>query len=207
MHSMRQVTPEIIQEGIGLLKTGTPVSFPTDTVYALGAPVNDVKCVKKVYEIKRRPFTRALPILLAAADDISLVACGVSDIAKDLMREFWPGALTLVFNKTPFVMDIVTGGKSTVAVRIAAHPLAIEIVKGVGVPLVGTSANIHGKPSPTTAQEVFTQIGGEVELIIDAGRTPGGIESTIIDMSMDKPTIIRQGAVTRKAIEKFCRIY
>ena len=199
--------PEIIKLGISLLKCGSPVSFPTDTVYALGAPVNDAACVKKVYEIKRRPMNQGLPILLAEPGDIDLVASEVSETSRKLMREFWPGALTLVFKKTNFVQDVVTAGRSTVAVRIAAHPLAIEIVIGVGVPLVGTSANIHGQPSPITAQDVAFQIGDEVELIIDGGSTPGGIESTIIDMSTDRPRILRQGAVARATLEKFCHIY
>jgi L-threonylcarbamoyladenylate synthase len=204
---MRGAAPEIIREGINLLKNWQPVSFPTDTVYALGAPVNDGACAKKVYEIKQRPFNQALPILLSDIRDIELVACDISDTARVLMKEFWPGALTLVFKKTPFVSDVVTGGKQTVAVRIAAHSLAIEIVRGVGIPLVGTSANVHGRPSPTTAQDVLSQLGNKVELIIDAGKTPGGVESTIIDMSTDKPVILRQGAVSRQALERFCRIY
>ena len=204
---LQKATSETLLQGISLLKGGRPVSFPTDTVYALGAPINDVACVRKVYEIKQRPLSQALPILLAKPDDIELVALEVSGVSRKLMREFWPGALTLVFRKTPFVPDIVTAGSPTVAVRIAAHPLAIDIVKGVGVPLVGTSANIHGQPSPTTAGDVHSQIGAKVELIIDAGRTPGGVESTIIDMSTDRPRILRQGAVARATLEKFCRIY
>jgi len=207
LSSLRKADNESIRRAIYLLVNGHPVSFPTDTVYALGAPVNYISCVQKVYEIKQRPLSMALPILLGDARDIDLVALGVSDIARRLMKEFWPGALTLVFKKTPFVPDIVTAGSPTVAVRIAAHPLAIEIVKSVGVPLVGTSANIHGRSSPTTAGEVEAQIGDKVELIIDAGKTPGGIESTIIDMSTDKPKILRQGAVARATLEKFCRIY
>jgi L-threonylcarbamoyladenylate synthase len=207
LSSVRKATSETIQQGISLLKSGRPVSFPTDTVYALGAPISDVACIAKVFEIKQRPLNMALPVLLAEPDDVGLVALEVSDTARALMREFWPGALTLVFKKTTFVPDIVTAGSQTVAVRIAAHPLSIEIVKGVGVPLVGTSANIHGRPSPTTAQDVESQIGDKVELIIDAGKTPGGIESTILDMSGDKPRILRQGAVARAQIEKFCRIY
>ena len=207
MSSLCKASPEIIQQGISLLKSGCPVSFPTDTVYALGAPVNDPFCVVKVYEIKQRPLSMALPILIAEPDDVELVALEVSEISRKLMREFWPGALTLIFKKTPFVHDMVTAGNPTVAVRIAAHPLAIEIIGGVGIPLVGTSANIHGKPSPTTAQDVASQIGDKVDLIIDAGKTPGGVESTIIDMSTDRPRILRQGAVARNMLEKFCRIY
>jgi L-threonylcarbamoyladenylate synthase len=207
LSSLRKATSETIQQCISLLKSGRPVSFPTDTVYALGALISDIACVAKVFEIKQRPLTMALPILLAEPDDVDLVAMEVSDAARALMREFWPGALALVFKKTPFVPDIVTAGSPTVAVRITAHPLSIEIVKGVGVPLVGTSANIHGRPSPTTAQDVESQIGDKVELIIDAGKTPGGIESTILDMSGDKPRILRQGAVAQAQIERFCRIY
>jgi len=207
LSSLRKATSESILQAISLLKSGHPVSFPTDTVYALGAPINNATCVRKVFEIKQRPLSMALPILLAEPYDVGLVALDVSDVARAMMQEFWPGALTLVFKKTSFVPDVVTAGSPTVAVRIAAHPIAIEIVRSVGIPLVGTSANIHCKPSPTTAQEVVSQIGDKVELIIDAGRTPGGVESTIIDMSTDRPRILRQGAIACATLEKFCRIY
>jgi L-threonylcarbamoyladenylate synthase len=206
LSSLQKATPQTITKGIELLKLGKPVSFPTDTVYALGAPISDVACVRKVFEIKQRPLNMALPILLSDPAEIELVARDIPDIATALMREFWPGALTLVLKKTSFVPDIVTAGNPTVAVRIAAHPLAIEVVRRVGVPLVGTSANVHGKPSPTTAQEVFEQIGEQVELILDAGKTPGGIESTILDLSTYKPRILRQGAVSKTTIERFCHL-
>jgi L-threonylcarbamoyladenylate synthase len=207
LHPLQIASQKTIKHGIILLKSGHPVSFPTDTVYALGALVNDTACVKKVYEIKQRPLNMALPILIAEPEDVELVALEVPETARILMKEFWPGALTLVFKKTLFVPDIVTAGGPTVAVRMAAHPVALELVMGAGVPLVGTSGNIHGKPSPVTAAEVMSQVGDKVELILDAGRTPGGLESTIIDMSSEKPRILRQGAVSRAALEKFCRIY
>ena len=149
----------------------------------------------------------ALPILIAAPEDVNLVALEVSETAVTLMKAFWPGALTLVFKKTSFVPDIVTAGGSTVAVRIAAHPVATAIVRSAGEPLIGTSANIHGKPSPVTAVEVMSQIGDKIKLILDAGRTPGGFESTIVDISTDRPRILRQGAVSRVELEKFCLLF
>ncbi|MCL2707190.1 MAG: L-threonylcarbamoyladenylate synthase [Dehalococcoidia bacterium] len=196
-----------LRRAVSLLVNGNPVAFPTDTVYALGAPVNYISCIQKIFDIKRRPMNMPLPILLGEARDIDLVACDISDAARNMMRDFWPGALTIVFRKKPFVPDIVTAGQPTVGVRIANHSTTIDIVKWVDVPLVGTSANIHGLPSPLTAQEVDHQIGDSVNLIIDGGKTPGGIESTIIDMSTDKPRILRHGAVPQEALEKYCILY
>ena len=149
----------------------------------------------------------AFPVLIAELKDIGLLALEIPEIARVLIKEFWPGALTLIFKKTRFVPDIVTARSPTVAVRMSAHPVAMEIIKGAGVPLVGTSANVHGKPSPVTAGEVMSQIGDKVELILDAGRTPGGIESTIVDVSTGKPMILRQGAVPHAELEKFCSLF
>ncbi len=206
MSPVQNASSEIIVRGISLLKSGNPVSFATDTVYAMGAPVNDDPCVAKVFEIKQRPLNMALPILLSSADEIRTVASEIPEVAEILMRRFWPGALTLVLKKTALVSDIVTAGGPTVAVRVADHPVAIEIVRRAGVPLVGTSANIHGQPSPVTARDVAAQIGDHVQLIIDSGRAPGGVESTIIDLSSNRIRILRQGAVSRAELEKYCKI-
>ena len=203
---IQKASPESIARAVILLKRGRPVSFATDTVYALSSPVSDQVSIARVFEIKRRPRNMALPILISSIDDIDRVAIDVPEIARILTRHFWPGALTLILNKTSLVSDIVTAGGNTVAVRMPNHPVAIELVKGVGIPLVGTSANIHGNSSPTTAEEVSTQIGSEVELIIDSGKTPGGIESTIVDLSSKKIKILRQGAIERKELEQFCRL-
>jgi L-threonylcarbamoyladenylate synthase len=203
---IQNASPEIISRAVKLLKSGSPVSFPTDTVFALGAAVDDEAAVARVYEIKQRPRNMALPILISSIEEIDAVAIHIPEAARALMRHFWPGALTLVLNKTDLVSDVVTAGGNTVAVRMANHPVAIEMVRRAGIPLVGTSANIHGKKSPVTAQEVVNQIGSEVELIIDSGQTPGGIESTIIDLSSKTVKILRQGAVKRSDLAQFCRI-
>lgn len=207
MADVQDIAYANLRRAVSLLVNGTPVAFPTDTVYALAAPVNCVSCVQKVFDIKQRPITQPLPLLLGEVRDVDLVAYDVSDIARQMMCDLWPGALTLVFRKKPFVSDIVTGGQPTVGVRIANHPVAIDIVKWVDVPVIGTSANLHGLISPLTAQEVQRQIGDKVDLIIDGGKTSGGVESTILDMSTDKPHIIRQGAVLRETLEKYCSIY
>ena len=199
-------TPENLIKAILSLKKGRPVSFPTDTVYALAVPINHPSGVQKIFDIKRRPLNLALPVLIGKAQDIDLVAYDISDTARHLMHNFWPGALTLVFKKKPFVPSIVTGGQSTVGVRVAKHNLVNEIIKSLGVPVVGTSANIHGQPSPTSAQEVAQQLGNRVKLIFDDEKTNGNVESTIIDMSTSIPRILRQGAVSRKAIEKICHV-
>jgi len=196
-----------LRRAVSLLVNGNPVAFPTDTVYALGAPVDFISCVQKIFEIKQRPLNQPLPLLLGAARDVDLVACDISDAARQMMHELWPGALTLVLRKKPFVPDIVTAGQPTIGVRMADHPVALDIIKWVDVPVVGTSANIHGLPSPLTACDVESQIGDKVDLIIDGGRTPGGVESTILDMSTDMPRILRQGAVSSEVLQRYCNIY
>lgn len=207
MADVQDVAYANLRRAVSLMVNGTPVAFPTDTVYALGAPVNYVSCIQKIFDIKQRPMHMPLPLLLGETRDVDLVACDVPDIARQMMHDLWPGALTLVLRKKPFVPDIVTGGQPTVGVRIADHPVTIDIVKWVGVPIIGTSANLHGSPNPLTAMEVEHQIGSVVELIIDGGKTLGGVESTILDMSCDKPRIIRQGAVSREVLQRYCNIY
>ncbi len=123
---MRSATPEIIREGINLLKKGQPVSFPTDTVYALGSPVNDATCAKKIYELKQRPLNQALPILLSDIRDIELVARDISDTARVLMKNFWPGALTLVFKK-PRSYPICHRGETDGCSAHSRHPLATKL--------------------------------------------------------------------------------
>ena len=194
-----------LRQAVSLLVNGHPVVFPTDTVYALGVPVNFISGIQKIFSIKRRPQINALPILLGESRDVDLVACDIPDVARQIMHELWPGALTIVLKKKPFVPDIVTAGLPTVGVRLANHPTTIDIIKWVDVPVVGTSANLHGQPNPTTAQEAALQIGDEVKLIIDGGTTLSGVESTIIDMSVDNPRILRRGAVPQDVLGKYCK--
>ncbi len=195
-----------IKSGIAVLKDGGLVAFPTDTIYGLGACFDNPDAVKRIYEVKKRPYDMALPLLVADELQISEITEYIPDIAALLIKKLLPGGLTLVLPKAESVPAIVTGGGETVAVRITDHPVTIALIRGVGKPITGTSANVSGKPSALTAEETRLQIGDKVDLIIDGGRCGGGIESTIIDVTGDIPRLLREGAIPRAEIEKVCRI-
>jgi L-threonylcarbamoyladenylate synthase len=142
--------------------------------------------------------------LLAEKSDLLKVASVVPEIAWQLAERFLPGGLTLVLRKSPWVPGSVTAGGDTIAVRIPDHPIPIALIRGLGSPIVGTSANLSGKPSPVTAEEVREQLGDEVDLIIDGGRCTGGTESTVLDVSSKVPALIREGAIPRAELAKLC---
>lgn len=194
-----------IEKGIAILKQGGLVAFPTDTVYGLGAGAYLPQAVERVYRVKARPRNMPLPLLLAEISQIAEVAEPVSPLAWRLIHRFLPGALTLVLPKSKAVPDILTPiNRDTIAIRIPAHPIPIALIEGLGTPIVGTSANLSGQPSPLTAAEVYAQLGDRIDLIIDCGRCRGGKESTIIDVTGATPVILREGAISREEIQKIC---
>ncbi len=194
-----------VEQAISVLKQGGVAAFPTDTVYGVGAAINIEKAVAKVYQIKGRPLSRALPILLADKSQIAEVAKVVPPLAWLLADKFLPGALTIVLPKAESIPDIVTGGGNTVAVRIPAHPVPIALVRGLGVPIAGTSANLSGQPSALTSQEAHIQLDNKVDMIIDGGRCPGGQESTLVDLTGETPVILREGAISREELsDAYC---
>ena len=193
-----------VERGISILKQGGVVAFPTDTVYGLGAWANLYQAVERVYQVKERPRNMALPLLLAHTLQISEVAEPVPPVAWLLARSFLPGALTIVLHKSKSVPDIITGGGLTVAVRIPAHPIPVALAEGLGAPIVGTSANLSGRPSALTADEVYVQFGDKIDLVIDGGRCPGGRESTIVDVTGETPVVLREGAISGEELKKVC---
>jgi L-threonylcarbamoyladenylate synthase len=195
-----------IEKGIHLLKNGGLVAFPTDTVYGLGACFSDIDAVERIYQLKQRPRNMGLPLLVADAAQMSEVATAISPAAWLLLRRFMPGALTLVLPRAESVPDIVTGGGGTVAVRIPAHAVPLALIRGVGMPIIGTSANISGRPSALAADEVLSQFGSKLELVIDGGRCPVGRESTIVDVTGDVPRLLRQGAISLQELSQVCQI-
>jgi L-threonylcarbamoyladenylate synthase len=191
-----------ITKAVAILKNGGVVAYPTDTVYGLGACMTDIKAVDRIFQVKGRPKGMALPVLLAEKKQITEIVTEVSPAARRLADEFFPGALTIILPKSALVPDIITGGGKTVAFRIPNHPVPLALVKGLGKPIVGTSANLSGQPSALTAPEVHAQIGNAVDMVIDGGRCPGGIESTVIDLSGEKPVIRRLGAISIEKLRK-----
>ena len=204
---LTKLPPDIqrqVDRGISILKRGGIVAFPTDTVYGLGACANLYQAVERVYKAKQRPRSMALPLLLAHTSQISEVADSVPPIAWLLAYNFLPGALTIVLHKSDSVSDIITAGGLTVAVRIPDHPVSVALVDGLGMPIVGTSANLSGKPSALTAGEVYSQFGEKIDLVIDGGIRPGGRESTIVDVTGETPVVLREGAISREELKQVC---
>lgn len=195
---------EQIEKGIAILRQGGLVAYPTDTVYGLGAAMNLSKAVEKIYAVKGRPLSSALPILLADVSQITEVVSVVPPAAKCFIKHFFPGKLTLILPKSRAVPSSVTGGGDTVAVRVPDHPVPVALIKGLGCPIVGTSANLSGKPSALTAGEAANQLGDKIDLVIDGGTSPGGRESTIVDVTKDIPVIVREGAIPVEELRKVC---
>ncbi|XUX01061.1 MAG: L-threonylcarbamoyladenylate synthase [Dehalogenimonas sp.] len=184
-----------------ILKNGGVIAMPTDTVYCLAASLNYPEAIGRIFDIKGRATTKALPVLVADVIQMRQVA-EMNPLAEVLVRRFMPGGLTLILPKKPAVPDIVTGGKPSVAVRIPGHTLTLYIIKAVGTPLTGTSANLSGRGSVCEASDVRTQLGDSVDLVLDGGRCPGGIESTIVDLTgPESPVIVREGAVPQSELE------
>jgi len=194
---------EQIEQAIDILKQRGIVAFPTDTVYGLGANALDEEAVIRVYQAKRRPRHLALPLLLSHISEIESVAQSVPEIAWRLAECFFPGALTLVLYKAPRVSSVLTGGGDKVALRVPDHPVPIALIQGLGAPITGTSANITGGPSLLTAEEVRREIGDRVDLVID-GICPGGMDSTVLDLTGEAPKILRPGAISKDEIARLC---
>jgi L-threonylcarbamoyladenylate synthase len=193
-----------IEQGISILRNGGLVAYPTDTVYGLGAAFNLPGAVEKIYAAKGRSSGLPLPLLLADESQINDVSSAVPASARCFIRNFFPGALTLVVPASRAVPAAVTGGGSTVAVRIPDHPVPVALIRGLGAPIVGTSANLSGRPSPLSAEDVYNQLSGKTDMIIDGGHCPGGRESTIVDVTGDTPVILREGAISREELERVC---
>jgi len=184
------------------LHTGGLVVFPTETVYGIGANATDEKAVKSIFLAKGRPSDNPLIVHVSKESDIFLYIKDFPIIANQLMDHFWPGALTLIFNKNESIPYSVTGGLDTVAIRMPSHPIAKEVIRIANLPICAPSANLSGKPSSTLFEHVRDDFFGKVDIIIDGGKTNIGLESTVLDITQPIPVLLRPGAVTKEMIEK-----
>jgi L-threonylcarbamoyladenylate synthase len=195
--------PEGVAAAASILREGGLVAIPTDTLYGLAASVFRPAALDRVYEAKQRQPEARVPILIATAADLPLLASSVPRDAWRLIDRFWPGALTLVFPARRSLPIQVTRGGSTVAVRVPAARTALRLLESLGEPVVGTSANISGQPPATTAAEVLSQLGGRIDAVLeDDASVGGGLPSTIVDMSGEAPVIVRHGAIPGDAIRE-----
>lgn len=195
-----EINPQI-KEAASLLQSNEVVAFPTETVYGLGANAKSDEAVKKIFEAKGRPSDNPLIIHIANIEMIEELAAYVPDKARKLMEAFWPGPLTLVFPKKAGLSEAATSGLDTVAVRMPDHAMALALIEEAGLPIAAPSANLSGKPSPTTAQHVEKDLKGRIRYIVDGGETGVGVESTVVDCTADIPVILRPGGITREEIE------
>ena len=189
------------EEASRILKAGELVAYPTETVYGLGGDALNPDASHKIYAAKGRPSDNPLIVHIADTASVYELAKEVNDDTKKLMEAFWPGPLTIILNKKDIVPHTTTGGLGTVAIRMPSHPAAMRLIKESGVFIAAPSANLSGRPSPTTAQHVQQDMDGRIDMIIDGGAVGIGIESTIVDMTGDRPTILRPGYITPEMIK------
>lgn len=177
------------------------MAFPTETVYGLGADALNPEAVRRIFVAKGRPLDNPIIVHVAALGDLSSLTDDVSPVAALLMRQFWPGPLTLIFKKSAQVSDAVTGGQETVAIRMPRNAIALALVRALGHPIAAPSANLSGRPSPTTGRHVLQDLKGKIDIILDGGPVEVGVESTVLDLSHHPPVILRPGAVTQEGLK------
>jgi len=185
----------------GLIKQGWVVAFPTETVYGLGAAVFDGAAVARIFEAKRRPGDNPLIAHIGSLDQIDQLASGVEPYARTLIDSFFPGPLTVVVKKSDRVPLIATAGLDTIGIRMPRHPVAQKFLAACGTPVVAPSANLSGRPSPTTWRAVFEDLNGRIDCILQADATEIGLESTVVDCIGDRPVVLRQGSVSLAEIQ------
>ncbi len=194
----QHIDDELIREAGEIIKAGGLVAFPTETVYGLGGDALNPASSKKIYEAKGRPSDNPLIVHIARMEALSAIVRGVPETAKKLAAAFWPGPLTMIMEKSEAVPKETTGGLDTVAVRMPAHPTALAFIEASGGYVAAPSANRSGRPSPTVAGYVVEDLDGRIEMILDGGDVELGLESTIVDLTVEPPVILRPGFVTEE---------
>ena len=192
---IRHVSQVILQGGVA--------SFPTETFYGLGADARNEEALQKIFQIKGREENKPLLLLVGDPDWLPGLVRSIPPLAERLMENFWPGPLTLVFEASPRLSALLTGGTGTIGVRLTPHPVAQALLAAVGRAITATSANLSGQPSASVAAEVFRALGNRVDAILDGGQTIGGLGSTVLDVSSPRPRIVRRGVISQAKLAPF----
>jgi L-threonylcarbamoyladenylate synthase len=198
----RVLAPDVegLAAAAAALRSGRLVGIPTETVYGLGAHAFDPSAMQRVFAVKGRPADNPTIVHLADASDLLRVVASVTPLARRLATEFWPGPLTLVLAARDDVPRVTTGGLDSVAVRVPDHPVTAALLRAADVPVAAPSANRSGRPSPTTAAHVVADLGTAVDLVLDGGPCPVGLESTVVDARGDRAVVLREGSITRELL-------
>lgn len=199
---IEKISEESIQLAGEVLKQGGIVAFPTDTVYGLGAVCTNDEAVQKIFAAKGRDEGKPLSILVASVEQAEQIALEIPEKARRLMEKYWPGALTLVLKKRPEISDKVSAGRETIGLRMPDSQTAVKLLEAAGVPLAAPSANTSGKRSSVSAEDVIADLAGRVDMILDGGRCPVGISSTVVDLTGESPVILREGSITKTMIDE-----
>jgi L-threonylcarbamoyladenylate synthase len=194
---------EVIQDAAKVILSGGVVAVPTESFYGLAVHALNEKAIERLFAVKRRREDNPLLILISSGETLDSYAMNVSKRARKLVESFWPGGLTLVFFAAPILPPSLTAGTSKIGVRLSGHPVPRALAKAVGAPITGTSANRSGQPSCSTAEEVMEAVGEDIDLILDGGRTPGEEGSTVLDVTLDPPVVVREGIVSREELKPF----
>lgn len=195
-------TEEDIQQAAEIIKEGGLVAFPTETVYGLGADALNPEAVGKVYAAKGRPSDNPMIVHISSKNDLSYLTFEITDDIRKLMDAFWPGPLTMVVSAAPVVPRVTTGGLDTVAVRMPSDPVAAALITSSETPIAAPSANLSGRPSPTSARHVIDDLDGRIDAIIQGGDCQVGIESTVVDMTGAVPAVLRPGIITAERLSQ-----
>jgi L-threonylcarbamoyladenylate synthase len=189
-----------LAEALAVLRAGGIIAYPTETFYGLGVDARQEAAVEKIFAVKGRNARNPVSVIVSAAEEAALLAGAMPEAAQVLMKKFWPGPLTLVFAAALWVSPQLTGGSGKIGVRISSHVVAACLARGIAGPLTATSANVSGGPECTTAEEVIRIFGNRLDAVIDGGPTPGGLGSTVLDVTVNPPEVLRQGVVPKADI-------
>jgi L-threonylcarbamoyladenylate synthase len=193
----------VIQDAAQVILSGGVVAVPTESFYGLAVHSLNERAIERLFVLKRRREDNPLLILIASGENLGSYVTEVSNKARKLVERFWPGGLTLVFVAEPALPPSLTSGTGKIGVRLSSHPVPRALAQAVGAPVTGTSANRSGQPNCLTAEEVMAAVGGDIDLIVDGGRTPGGKGSTVLDVTVDPPVVLREGMVSREDLRPF----